>query len=402
MNSFDLTPAERDEFHVMLESGAHRITHRRRMRANAIAGAFAVLLVAAVSAGAITGSAMLGNRAHVATTPTNLSSPSVSESPTPASETPTPAPTSSGPESVAPASRFDLRCADLQPAVLAALSQPATPIADRPSIVSSQSWLPGPGQHVFEQDGALYCEFGDPLSRTQWAEIEIVADGSGPFSDRPVYDFPEGACRIDDIGICERAILAADVYVEVSIQDAGAGTDEELEASFALLVDTIAAQAAAAAGGSAEPISRTLRCEDILPPAALGPLANADLEIVRPSGGWSIEHWLLSDRWGAEPCSYTPAGSSTDYHVVGGITWLPGGAWAFDRLTADDILPLSVDAEAKTTCPPAAGHSCWVDVLVGDVWVRYFAAEFTSAGPDFRSHATAVAEEIAANLVALR
>ncbi|WP_214468531.1 hypothetical protein [Microbacterium flavescens] len=93
MNNLDLTPTERDDFRDMLEAGAHRITHRRRVRAQAIAGAFAVVLVAAVSAGVITGSAVLRNPTPITATSTELPSPSVTYSPGPATESPTPTPT---------------------------------------------------------------------------------------------------------------------------------------------------------------------------------------------------------------------------------------------------------------------------------------------------------------------
>ena len=92
MIDLDLTPAERDDFRDMLEAGAHRLTRRRRARTQAIAGAFAVALVAAVSAGVVTGSSFLGNRAPIATTPTDLASPDVTQSAGPVAETPTPTP----------------------------------------------------------------------------------------------------------------------------------------------------------------------------------------------------------------------------------------------------------------------------------------------------------------------
>lgn len=95
MNNLDLTPAERDDFRDMLEAGAHRLTHRRRVRAQLIAGACAVVLVVALSGGVIAGGAVLGNRAFVATTPTASPTPSGTSSPTAVTQRPTLTPTPS-------------------------------------------------------------------------------------------------------------------------------------------------------------------------------------------------------------------------------------------------------------------------------------------------------------------
>ncbi|WP_425840524.1 hypothetical protein [Microbacterium sp. PA5] len=86
MNVPDLTPAERHEFHELLETGAARITRRRRLRGQLIAGASAVALVVAIAAGAIVAASGLAYRPPIAV------SPSVTPTPTPAASTPTPTP----------------------------------------------------------------------------------------------------------------------------------------------------------------------------------------------------------------------------------------------------------------------------------------------------------------------
>lgn len=96
MNVPDLTPAEREEFRDMLQAGARRLSRRRRIRAQMIAGSCAVILVAAIATGSIAAVSGLERRASIAASPTpSVMSPSpVAPEPERASPTPSSSPPS--------------------------------------------------------------------------------------------------------------------------------------------------------------------------------------------------------------------------------------------------------------------------------------------------------------------
>ncbi|MBA8815347.1 hypothetical protein FHX48_000399 [Microbacterium halimionae] len=326
------------------------------------------------------------------------SSPTSSSAPE-RSATPSSAPMPEAEEQTQPASRFGFDCTDLEPIISAAYDEQLSPTSEIHDLdeASGPGWLPGPPQYAFAQLGDLYCEFGRQDAR-RLATVTVVADASEAYADMvSYYGEVENGCNSYQ---CSGAALNADAYIAVYF-------DGVLEAFESVAIaneraDTVLAGVSSMVSederheeDASDPRVLSGFCEEYLSLEQVEAIFGTDdLELSRPSGGWSIEAWIIDEPLSALPCYYMNLNSN-----LGGIlAVLPGGAWAYDSVVSGDGDELSVgsdDAEAVLDCDTVSGayYSCYVDISVAGDWFRFTffpganeSADLELAGTQIASH----------------
>lgn len=384
LNDDHLSPSEHDDVRARLLAGTKRIkpvgAHRRAIVTTTVS----VALVAVLSVGAI-GAAnflRLGDQSVPVSTPTpsaTTSTPTPSSTPT---STPTQTPTPTVPERVVsePASRFAFDCVDLAEDVAPLFGGQVPVVAsEMPRAEGHANWLPGPAQYAYWQAGALACEYGSEATEGgAWASVRIVADAEGILEDRAAVLGASEPCM--GSSPCE---LLDGVYAEVIGQPAGDPNDiVARESALGEAAAAIRERLATAEVGppswqppaGSTPVSGG--CDAVLPASRLAEILGVTgADTFHPDGGWGADAWMISSRWGAEPCYFAETGADLwSGRSYGVLTWLPGGEWAYElgATGLDVALPGAVSTdEAVAACGVHEVTACTVDVLADGNWVRY-------------------------------
>lgn len=304
-----------------------------------------------------------------------------------AAPTPTETPATVSPEPVAeveePSSRFAFDCDDVAADVAAYFGGATPQVVSTIPHEPGPTWLAGPAQHAFAQSGALYCEFGpDPSAAgsSATATVTLIADGADAVADRDATLGPPPGCGEGVTGVdCG---LVEGTYVEVSGTSAESdpsGADAARAAATAAVAARISAspsspQSWVLPAGSAAPTG----CEQVLPVERLAAIHGAaPIVASNPEGGWSALGWMVARHWAADPCGYADASSGPwgPGPFYGGVSWLPGGEWAYAATVEGTPIDLGTSAEgsdqAVLACGASEYYDCAVDVLVSGTWVRY-------------------------------
>lgn len=401
----ELTPQESAALRARVVSGADGLPPQRGMGSRVAAVSAAVVVVTGITAASI-GLAVNMGRTDTLATPSPTVSRTATATPT-ATPTPTPSPTAVPEPSVAPASappsRFAVDCGDLAGPISALFDSPLPVTATAQGSRDEQSWAPGPAASVFERDGSLFCEYGefDPRGEGTWARLYVVHDAAALWEDSG-YAVSRPVCSEAPTN-CSAELLLGDVFIGFhSVGQAGADDDARTTAmnqalgEIGDLARPIEPTVVWTAPGDAPPVDG---CEALLPASVVSELTGrADLVIDHPSGGWSPESWLMTERFGADPCIY---GSTHEFDSSSMLTWLPGGLWAFEELAATAPLAGVGQVDTNVGCVTTAYSRCWVDFAIDGTWFRFTSMDFEGPSPERDALFAAVVGTVASGMASL-
>ncbi|MBO0980406.1 hypothetical protein [Microbacterium sp. SD291] len=306
--------------------------------------------------------------------------PSASPS-TPETPPPTPEPVE------APEAAFDVTCEDLATTMATLVGEPSTPVEPVMSTVSTMSWLPGPGQYMFQRSGGLACSAGEEPS--YW-EVTMIPDAQGVIdgaAERNGFWGEQADCNESG---CSFEIVEGDVLLSARIVDAGLGASLDPGPPG----DALRGLAAAAASTLHDVVSVDsaivgAECERFLTAQELADSVGGETRIVSEFGGWGIPAEVYHVVNGSKICLYTDGGDeySGVHHLT--ITTLPGGAWAFERTPGEAI---DVEGADEARLSTDASGATALDLRVGPDWIR-LTTRVTEAAT-----MTGVAEKIVRNL----
>jgi len=326
-----------------------------RLRSLLVLGTAAVILLAGCSA-------------EPTPTPEPTARPTASASETP---TPTPEPLT------APETAFDVTCDDVAAAMADLVGEPSTPVEPVLSVVSTMSWIPGPGQHMFQRAGGIACSAGDE-SRS-W-EVTIVPDASTVIAgatERQGYWGEQAECGD---GRCTFEVPDGDVLLSATVSEPGIGP-----ADTARIAESLRGLATAAAS-TVHDVERAdsdiigLPCDRLITAQQVDELLGvSDASLYTDFGGWGIPAEIYHVVNGSDICFFRTSASEYEGPSYLLMTTLPGGAWAFDGQSGT---PATVEgADAAKTSAGEHGESI-LDVRVGPDWIRVMTFDDGSGAPD--------------------
>lgn len=289
-------------------------------------------------------------------TPRPTASPSVSPTPTP---TPTDEPI------VAPETAFDVTCDDVATVMRDLLGEPTTPVEPVLSTVSTMSWIPGPGQHMFQRAGGIACSAGEQGDRA-W-EVVLVPGAATVIAgaaERGGYYGEQSRC---ENGYCVLEFPDGDVLLSATVHAPGLGTTDlgRVDEALRQLLATASASVRDVEYVDSEVVGAP--CERFLTPEQVNErLGVSDASLFTDFGGWGIPAEVYEYVNGSRICLFrSSAGFDAPSYVM--VTTLPAGAWAFEETEG---APASVDgADAAKSSVGEYGESI-LDVRVGVDWIR--------------------------------
>jgi hypothetical protein len=372
-------------------SAAGRVGRRRGVWVAAAVASGIAIVIGVVLLVVLTQRAPASNTSPVVPTPTDSPHPT----PTP-TRTAAPSPSPSIPdesEAVAePASRFAFGCDELAADAAAFFDEVPPAVVSTIPQPYGNTVIPGPLQYSFAQAGAIYCEYGDRSGT--WVTLAVVPDAHGVFEHQQET---AGSCQRDFA--CE---LIDGTYV--SVQGALASPDDErwrqasVRAYEGIRSRVLDAPPSAPTWPRAEDgTAADASCENVLPARSLSEIYGQEIAWDDGAhwGGWSVEAWMLIDYWNTDSCGFHPAGQESMWAGLGGMTWLPGGEWAYEIAAPSPNVTLA-DAGAGDRAAWSCGDlMCAVDVLAAGDWVRVRLHGEPGAA-DVESLATSVAEAVIA------
>jgi len=314
-----------------------------RLRSFLVLGTAALLLVS-------------GCTPEPAPTPRPTASPSASVTPTP-----TPEPI------VEPETAFDVTCDDVAAEMRALVGEPETPVEPVLSVVSTMSWIPGPGQHMFQRAGGIACSAGATYDRS-W-EVVLVPGAEAVIAgatERQGYSGEQARC---EDRLCTFEFPDGDVLLTATVGAAGLGDADtaRIEEAMRRLAASAASTQHEVAYSDSDIVGAP--CERFITEQEVGERVGEEVLLFNDFGGWGIPAEVYHYVNGSQTCYYTSATGDLDSissHLM--ITTLPAGAWAFEKL---DGAPVEVEgADAAKTSVGEHGENI-LDVRVGIDWIRF-------------------------------
>lgn len=314
--------------------------------------------------------------------------------PTPdAVETPTPTPTPTAEPAWAPQAAFDLPCDDVVFAMTDLFGIPSAPVTEHLWLKGSPNWYPGPAQYMFARAGGVVCAYDD--GETSW-QITAIPGAQAALDDLAANGYTDWdqSSRCDD-GHCAIVVRDGDVLVEAAVW-APEITGADLEPVHAAI-----AGLAAQASETAKPFEivpspiADAGCEQLLAPEALAAVWDVPAKLDEDFGGWGIPASMYWNRDGARACLYNDAPGSYEGEHFLTLTSLPAGRWAAELSTGRSAVDIEGADAAYSGEDEYYDDLPFIDVVVGDDWVRVSAAG--RSVDDLMS----VAPIVAANMTAL-
>lgn len=313
-----------------------------------------------------------------APTPGPSASPSASATPAPTAEPIT-----------EPEAAFDVTCDDAAAALSPLLGEPSTSVEPNLSTVSGMGWVPGPGQYMFPRAGGIACSAGD---RTLNWEVSIVPGAAAVTSgaeSRGGYSGEVAECH--ESGGCSFVLIEGDVLLTADIVGTGLGSAGDvgtLEPALRGLASSAAESLHEVELGDSDIVGAP--CERFLTTEELSAITGGETRIVSQFGGWGIPAEVYHVVNGSRICLYTDGGDEYEGRQYFTLTTLPGGAWAFERISGDAVQVEGAD-EARISADPNGASA--LDLRVGADWIRLttFDADMVQALP-------ALAEKVVRNV----
>ena len=293
--------------------------------------------------------------------------------PTPdAVETSTPTSTPSAEPAWAPEAAFDLPCDDVVFAMTDLFGIPSAPVTEHLRLEGSPNWYPGPAQYMFARAGGTVCAYDD--GETSW-QITAIPGAQAALDDLAANGYSEWdeSSQCGD-GRCAIVVRDGDVLVEAAVAapDLAEADLERVHAAIAGL--------AARASETAKPIEivpspiADAECEQLLAPEALAAAWNVPAKLDEDFGGWGIPASVYWNRDGARACLYNDAPGSYEGEHFLTLTTLPAGRWAAELPTGRSAVDIEGADAAFSGEDEYYDDLPFIDVVVGDDWVRVSAA----------------------------
>lgn len=280
-----------------------------------------------------------------------------------ASASPTPTPTAE--PIVEPDAAFDVTCADVAAAMAPIVGEASAPVEPVLSVDSAPSWYPGPAQHMFQRAGGIACSAGG--EGAGW-EVTIVPDAPSVIqgaTERQGYWGPRAQC---EDGRCAFEIPDGDVLLSASVVTPGLQSADtaRLEEALRSLAATAAASVHDIELADSEIVGA--HCERFMTVDEVNLLAGADdAALYTDFGGWGIPAEVYQVVNGARICYFASEGSEYEGNAYLLITWLPAGAWAFEREAGD---PVAVEGADDAKVSMGAHGQRALDLRIGTDWIR--------------------------------
>ncbi|WP_146069355.1 hypothetical protein [Cryobacterium sp. Y11] len=318
---------------------------------------------------------------------------------TPAASEPTPSTTAPAAElSSAPASRFDVTCADLVSSVELETLFGANDYEPR------SNWAPSvsPVKYAVQNTGGVNCTWGNddapvagiPNPAYDELTVQVLPDataaqielhvGDHPLGDAQPFGDSSGTTCFAHASLCTSNIVVGEAWIEVFLQGANVAdpaSDADVLALVSPILNTVAERVSTAAASNTAPavvaVAARTDCDIILPAATVQSVfRSAELPVYTTyhSGGWGVMTGAATLA-GVTRCIVGPAGSDVS---LANLEMLPHGAWAFDPAQVQSgvwknhevVSVAGVTEPAYLLCPIGAVSACAVDFIVGDDWVR--------------------------------
>lgn len=295
-----------------------------------------------------------------------------------ASQPPTPSATPALEPVVEPAPAFDVTCADVADAVAAVIGEPSTPVLPVMSTVSTMGWIAGPAQYMFQRAGGIACSAGgsdDFWEILLFPGAEAVIAGVDARIGVPMSE--GGSCSAD--GYCGFEITEGDVHLSALFVDPDLddSTSAGLDAALRGLVRSAAEDTRDVEIANSD--IEGARCERFVTIEELSALLGTEVKQFAHFGGWGVpaEVYNVVDR--ASHCLYTSPGAGYEVSNYLQITTLPAGRWAFER---QDGVPVVVEGADEAKASSGELGESFLDVRVGDDWIRFTTYEGESGARD--------------------
>ncbi|WP_243229766.1 hypothetical protein [Microbacterium sp. CIAB417] len=304
-----------------------------------------------------------------------------------------PSPTPSTEPAYAPEAAFQLPCDDVVYAMTDLFGIPSAPVTEHLAVQESPNWYPGPAQYMFQRAGGVVCGYDD--GETRW-QVTAVS-GAGPILEELAangYDAWDESSRCGD-GRCTIVARDGDILVEAAIVDS-ALTAADLDRTYETM--TALAGQAAATVKDVEIVPSAIagaECEHLLSPDALAELWDVPAQLESEFGGWGIPASVYWTRDGGNACVYLEAPGSYEGEFYLTLTTLPAGRWAAELPVGRTAVDVDGADSAYAGEDDYYENLPFVDIVVGDDWVRISAPDRTAE--DLLS----VAPVVAANMAAL-
>ncbi|TFD88963.1 hypothetical protein [Cryobacterium serini] len=315
------------------------------------------------------------------------------------------APASSGPSaspaaelSSAPASRFDVTCADL------VLNAELDALFGANSYEPRSDWAPSvsPVTYAVQNTGGLSCTWGNddapvggiPNPAYDELTVQVLPDataaqielhvGDHPLDDAQPFGDSSGTTCFANARLCTSNIVVGEAWIDVFLQGvnvADPASDADVLALTSPLLSAVAARISAAAASNTTPavapVAARTDCQTILPAATVQSVfqtAELPVHSTYHSGGWGVMTGAATLA-GVTRCIVGPAGSDA---ALANLELLPHGAWAFEPAQVqsavwknhETVSVAGVTEPAYLLCPIGTVSACAVDFVVGDDWVR--------------------------------
>jgi hypothetical protein len=307
---------------------------------------------------------------------------------------------------VAPASYWDLACADLvDPADLAMFGVNPEPVDAAGSAPTARI----PSAYVIRTVGGLSCEWSDGVEvgavTGNWLQVEAIPHAADEWAHP--WHAPEEGASCNDYRCTSELLSSEGEWVAVRSSAAGRDT-----AGFVQLVESVTGRLSEARGGGVTVATQTFAetCAEIADIGAIRSELGIEtaLAFAGGAGGWSIVSAAqsLAGLPGIPSCSLVATEDPTA--AFGSVAWLQDAEWAFADWDAEDRAPVEVigadDNTGFIVCD-ASEMECDVSFLLGDVWIIASACDLAQVNPNsslqpaaltVRDAAVAIAELVAA------
>jgi hypothetical protein len=317
---------------------------------------------------------------------------------TPGLSEPSTASTPTAELSSAPASRFDVTCADL------VSSAELEALFGANGYEPRSEWAPSvsPVKYAVQNTGGLRCTWGNDdvpsagipnpaydeltvqvLPNATAAQIELHV-GDHPLDDAQPFGDSSGTTCFAHSGLCTSSIVVGEAWIDVFLQGvnvADPASDADVLALASPVLSTVTERVSTAAVSNTTPavaaVAARTDCEIILPAATVQSVfqaAELPVHSTYHSGGWGVMTGAATLA-GVTRCIVGPAGSDAS---LANLEILPHGAWAFDPAQVQSgvwknheaVSVAGVTEPAYLLCPVGTVSACAVDFIVGDDWVR--------------------------------
>lgn len=301
-----------------------------------------------------------------------------------------PSPSVSAPQTEKPAAEpepaFDVSCVDVAAAMTALLGDSDTPVAPTVSLVSSPSWYPGPGEYMFQPSGGIACSTGSDARGWEVTITPRAAAVIAGATERMGYPGEGAECAGE---FCAARIREDDVLVMARVNDPALSHGDAQPLADAL--QPLADRASRTLRDVDMPDSEifSLPCERLLAPEELATRVGTEVYLADDFGGWGIPAETYHVVNGADICYYSSGDPYMgEWYLT--ITSLPGGAWAFEKMSGE---PVEIEgADAALAGVDAFGRAV-LDLRAGPDWIR-----LTSDAGNGGLDVAATAEHILGNI----